>query len=50
MVDKNGKLDGISGSKTEGYLKSFKAQHGMSENTIVDWPTWWALVYDKLPT
>jgi GH25 family lysozyme M1 (1,4-beta-N-acetylmuramidase) len=50
MVDKNGKLDGISGSKTEGYLKSFKAQRGLPENTIVDWPTWWALVYDKLPT
>jgi GH25 family lysozyme M1 (1,4-beta-N-acetylmuramidase) len=46
----DGKLDGISGPVTEGYLVDFKAKHGLAPNTIIDWPTWWALTYDKLPT
>lgn len=50
MVNGSGKLDGISGPKTMGYLESFKTQHGLPGDAVVDWATWWALVYDKLPT
>jgi GH25 family lysozyme M1 (1,4-beta-N-acetylmuramidase) len=50
LVSSSGLPDGESGPKTEGYLKDFKAKHGLPVDTIVDWPTWWALVYDKLPT
>ncbi len=50
LVDAEGELDGLSGPKTEGYLQDFKTKHGLNPNAVVDWPTWWALVYDKLPT
>lgn len=50
LTNSSGKLDGVSGPKTEGYLADFKAKHGLSPDTVVDWPTWWALTYDKLPT
>lgn len=50
LTNSSGKPDGISGSKTEGYLKDFKTKHQLTPDTIVDWATWWALVYDKLPT
>lgn len=50
LVNSSGKPDGLSGTKTEGYLKDFKSKHTLPADTIVDWPTWWALVYDKLQT
>lgn len=50
LVGSNGRPDGLSGTKTESYLKDFKGKHELPIDTVVDWPTWWALVYDKLPT
>lgn len=49
LVDGQGRPDGWSGPKTEGYLVAFKTQRGLAPNTIVDWATWWALTYADLP-
>jgi GH25 family lysozyme M1 (1,4-beta-N-acetylmuramidase) len=48
LTGNNGLPDGLMGNKTEGYLHDFKSKHFLPVNTIVDWDTWWALVYDKL--
>jgi len=49
LVDKKtGRPDGLMGSKTEDALKTFKSQHRLPTDTVVDWDTWWALVYDLL--
>jgi GH25 family lysozyme M1 (1,4-beta-N-acetylmuramidase) len=44
LIGSDGFPDGQSGSKTEGYLTDFKRQHGLPNNTIVDWQTWWMLL------
>ena len=48
LVGSSGRPDGLMGNKTQGYLEDFKTKHMLSANTVVDWDTWWALVYDKL--
>lgn len=48
LVGSNGRPDGLMGNKTQSYLEDFKTKHMLSANTVVDWDTWWALVYDKL--
>jgi hypothetical protein len=40
--------DGLMGNKTEGYLRDFKTKHLLPGDAVMDWATWWALVYDKL--
>lgn len=48
LTGSNGLPDGLMGNKTESYLMDFKSKHGLSANAVMDWDTWWALVYDKL--
>ena len=48
LTGSNGLPDGLMGNKTESYLKDFKTKHRLSADTVVNWDTWWALVYDKL--
>ena len=48
LVGSNGLPDGRMGNKTEGYLSDFKSSHGLAPTSFIDWPTWWALSYDKL--
>ena len=43
LAGKNGLPDGLSGTKTEGYLKEFEAKVGLYQTTIVTWETWWML-------
>jgi GH25 family lysozyme M1 (1,4-beta-N-acetylmuramidase) len=47
LVGPNGLPDGMSGSKTEGYLREFKAGCGLPDNTLVDWETWWMLTLKR---
>lgn len=44
LVGRDGAPDGLYGSKTASALSGFKASVGLSSDTLVDWPTWWALV------
>ena len=48
LTDSSGKIDGRMGGKTENYLKDFKSRHDLAPDAVMDWPTWWALTYDKL--
>lgn len=49
LISPSGSLDGLSGPLTEKYLKTFKVSVGLPSDTVMDWPTWWALVYGNLP-
>jgi len=49
LLDRStGRPDGLMGNKTEGYLKEFKRDHALPADAVMDWDTWWALVYDQL--
>lgn len=48
LVGSNGLPDGRYGPKTQDALVSFKVAHGLPANTVMDWPTWWALAYGEL--
>ena len=44
LVGHGGAPDGLYGSKSASALSQFKASVGLPADTLVDWPTWWALV------
>ena len=48
LTGSDGLPDGLSGSKTEGYLVDFKVSQRLPANTVVDWETWWTLTLTEL--
>jgi lysozyme len=44
LVNSQGFPDGLSGSKTEEYLRQFKKANSLPDDTVVDWQTWWLLL------
>ena len=47
LVGSDGLPDGLSGDKTEGYLREFKRGCRLPDNTVVDWETWWMLTLKR---
>lgn len=47
LVGAGGLPDGLSGEKTESYLREFKRSCDLPDNTLVDWETWWMLTLKR---
>ncbi|TEU11353.1 MAG: hypothetical protein E3J21_23825 [Anaerolineales bacterium] len=47
LVGRDGFPDGLSGPKTESYLREFKVSCRLPDNTVVDWETWWTLTLKR---